>query len=47
MAATAQADDFQQTRTRLQSLDALRGFDMVWIMGLEDVVKEIAKVTHW
>jgi len=47
MAATVQADDIQQTRTRLQSLDALRGFDMVWIMGLEPIVKEIAKVTHW
>ncbi|WP_214073458.1 DUF5009 domain-containing protein [Mucilaginibacter sp. dw_454] len=47
MAATTQADDFQATPTRLQSLDALRGFDMVWIMGLEPIVKEIAKATHW
>jgi predicted acyltransferase len=47
MAATTQADDFQATPTRLHSLDALRGFDMVWIMGLEPVVKELAKATHW
>jgi predicted acyltransferase len=30
---TPQADDIQQARTRLYSLDALRGFDMFWIMG--------------
>jgi predicted acyltransferase len=47
MAATNQADDFQKTPTRLQSLDALRGFDMVWIMGLEPVVNELAEATHW
>lgn len=29
------ADDFQQTPTRLYSLDALRGFDMFWIMGAD------------
>jgi predicted acyltransferase len=46
-ATTTQADDFQATPTRLHSLDALRGFDMVWIMGLEPVVKELAKATHW
>jgi predicted acyltransferase len=47
MAATIQADDIQQTPTRLNSLDALRGFDMVWIMGLEPVIIELAKLTHW
>jgi predicted acyltransferase len=41
------ADDFQKTPTRLHSLDALRGFDMVWIMGLEPVVVNLAKATHW
>jgi predicted acyltransferase len=46
-ATTNQADDFQKTPTRLNSLDALRGFDMVWIMGLEPVVKELAKATRW
>jgi predicted acyltransferase len=30
---------------RLYSLDALRGFDMFWIMGAEDIVNEIAKAT--
>ena len=24
---------------RLQSLDALRGFDMIWILGMEQVVR--------
>ncbi|MFD2144476.1 acyltransferase family protein [Mucilaginibacter antarcticus] len=47
MAATIPADDLQQTPTRLHSLDALRGFDMVWIMGLEPIVIELAKLTHW
>jgi predicted acyltransferase len=31
---------------RLYSLDALRGFDMFWIMGAEDIVSEIAKATN-
>ena len=30
---------------RLFSLDALRGFDMFWIMGAEDIVHQLAKVT--
>src|SRR5271169_6911725 len=30
--------------TRLQSLDALRGFDMFWIIGGGEVVKGLAKV---
>src|ERR1700712_5268267 len=30
---------------RLYSLDALRGFDMFWIMGAEDIVKSLASVT--
>jgi predicted acyltransferase len=30
---------------RLYSLDALRGFDMFWIMGGEEIFKVIAKVT--
>ena len=30
---------------RLYSLDALRGFDMFWIMGAEDIVHGLAKVT--
>lgn len=30
---------------RLYSLDALRGFDMFWIMGAEEIVHALAKVT--
>ena len=30
---------------RLNSLDALRGFDMFWIMGAEEVFHAISKVT--
>ena len=30
---------------RLHSLDALRGFDMFWIMGAEEIVHGLAKVT--
>lgn len=32
---------------RLLSLDALRGFDMFWIMGGEDIVKAAAVLTTW
>jgi predicted acyltransferase len=46
MTAT-QADDFQQTPTRLYSLDALRGFDMFWIMGAEEIFHSLADVTKW
>src|SRR5689334_184319 len=30
---------------RLYSLDALRGFDMFWIMGAEEIVHVLAKIT--
>src|ERR1700729_1876989 len=30
---------------RLWSIDALRGFDMFWIIGGEEIVREIAKRT--
>src|SRR6187549_640796 len=30
---------------RLYSLDALRGFDMFWIMGAEEIVHTMAKAT--
>ena len=33
------------TRKRLYSLDALRGFDMFWIMGAEEIFHGLAKVT--
>jgi predicted acyltransferase len=32
---------------RLYSLDALRGFDMVWIMGAEGIFHSLAKATGW
>ncbi|HTD98325.1 MAG TPA: DUF5009 domain-containing protein [Mucilaginibacter sp.] len=41
------ADDFQKTPTRLYSLDALRGFDMFWIMGAEEIFNSLAKTTNW
>lgn len=31
--------------TRLNSLDALRGFDMLWIIGADDFFHELARVT--
>ena len=31
---------------RLYSLDALRGFDMIWIMGAEELFHSMAKITH-
>ena len=34
-------------KDRLLSLDALRGFDMFWIMGGEEIAKAGAKVTDW
>ena len=33
------------TPQRLYSLDALRGFDMFWIMGAEEIVHAMAKAT--
>jgi predicted acyltransferase len=31
--------------TRLASLDALRGFDMFWILGMEEVARELGKAS--
>ncbi len=39
----------QETNTyshRLHSLDALRGFDMIWIMGAEEIVHAMSKATR-
>src|ERR1700761_4461599 len=47
MTAVTQADDFQKTPTRLYSLDALRGFDMFWIMGAEEIFHSLADATKW
>jgi predicted acyltransferase len=32
---------------RLMSLDALRGFDMFWIIGGKEIVQAAAQLTHW
>jgi predicted acyltransferase len=39
----------QQTNKpkRLVSLDALRGFDMFWIMGGENIIHALAQLTQW
>ena len=44
-ASAKQADDINAARTRLFSLDALRGFDMFWIMGGEKIFHGMAKAT--
>ncbi|MBB6131832.1 acyltransferase family protein [Mucilaginibacter lappiensis] len=41
----APADDINKASTRLFSLDALRGFDMFWIMGGEEIFHTLAKTT--
>lgn len=41
-----QADDFDATPTRLFSLDALRGFDMFWIMGADEIWYSMKHATH-
>jgi predicted acyltransferase len=50
MAQTAKTsqvtDDFDSAPTRLYSLDALRGFDMLWIMGAEEIFHGMAHATN-
>ncbi|MGB4292874.1 MAG: DUF5009 domain-containing protein [Bacteroidales bacterium] len=41
------ANSEKQTPKRLQSLDALRGFDMFWIMGGEAIFAGLATLTGW
>jgi len=36
-----------QRPARLLSLDALRGFDMFWIMSGEQIAHSLARTTHW
>ena len=36
-----------QKSQRLVSLDALRGFDMFWIMSGEGIIHALAKATNW
>jgi predicted acyltransferase len=40
------ADDFDAAPTRLFSLDALRGFDMFWIMGADEIWYTMKEATH-
>ncbi len=40
------ADDFDSTATRLYSLDALRGFDMFWIIGADEIFYSMKHATH-
>lgn len=40
------ADDFDVTSTRLYSLDALRGFDMFWIMGADELLYSLSHATN-
>jgi predicted acyltransferase len=48
MAADQQkSSDLPVADNRLISLDALRGFDMFWIMGGEGIVKAAATLTGW
>ncbi len=42
---SAANDTVTYTPQRLYSLDALRGFDMFWIMGAEEIVNTMAKAT--
>jgi predicted acyltransferase len=44
-ASAKQADDINAAPTRLFSLDSLRGFDMFWIMGGEEIFHGMAKAT--
>src|SRR4051812_40685959 len=44
MSAPTSAVPAATSSTRLLSLDALRGFDMFWILGADAVVLELAKV---
>lgn len=43
--AIAAPTTLQQPSGRLYSLDALRGFDMFWIMGAEEIVHSYAKIS--
>src|SRR3954465_8378805 len=36
-----------QANQRLLSLDALRGFDLFWIIGGKEIAQATAKLTNW
>jgi len=46
MAEAIKTDDFDSAPTRLYSLDALRGFDMFWIIGGEELFHSMAHITN-
>ena len=46
MPAASSAASPAQHRERMVSVDALRGFDMLWIAGAEDLVHGLQKVSH-
>jgi predicted acyltransferase len=46
MVKTQPSDDFDSAPTRLYSLDALRGFDMFWIIGGEEIFHSMAHITN-
>ena len=41
-----QQDSRAAAGRRLMSIDALRGFDMFWIIGAEDIVHALHKISH-
>src|SRR6476620_4691707 len=47
MDSTHILDSRLQPDQRLLSLDALRGFDMFWIIGGKEIAQAAAKLTNW
>jgi predicted acyltransferase len=47
MSSAAKVELVEPLSDRLLSIDALRGFDMFWIMGAEDIVREFARWGNW
>src|SRR5947207_9627767 len=47
MARTQILNSSLQSDQRLLSLDALRGFDMFWIIGGKEIAQAAAQVTKW
>ncbi|HUZ46886.1 MAG TPA: hypothetical protein VMW54_09635 [Terriglobia bacterium] len=45
-AVTRPGAELQKTNARLTSLDALRGFDMLCILGIDRLLRELGKVSH-
>ena len=41
------AEILAKTKERLSSLDTLRGFDMLWIIGGDELITVLSKVTGW